>query len=119
NASRARECFQWRLAPANVFGSRCRVHCGQDVRVPKDDSADRAQSRSDRWSLTSAGRWLPARLKYKKGISLVEAVIDPNLPPVRGDEGALKRAMQYLISNAIKYDGESRWARISAQMWAR
>ena len=27
--------------------------------------------------------------------------------------------MQNLISNAIKYDGESRWARISAQMWAR
>jgi signal transduction histidine kinase len=49
----------------------------------------------------------------------VETMIDPNLPPVRGDGAALKRAMQNLISNAIKYDGESRWARISAQMWAR
>ena len=26
--------------------------------------------------------------------------------------------MQNLISNAIKYDGENRWARISAQMCA-
>ena len=48
----------------------------------------------------------------------VETMIDPNLPPVRGDGAALKRAMQNLISNAIKYDGESRWARISAQMSA-
>src|SRR6266481_238763 len=45
----------------------------------------------------------------------VETVIEPKLPPVRGDGAALKRAMQNLISNAIKYDGESRWARISAQ----
>ena len=45
----------------------------------------------------------------------VETSIDPNLPPVRGDGAALRRAMQNLISNAIKYDGDSRWARISAQ----
>jgi signal transduction histidine kinase len=45
----------------------------------------------------------------------VEIVIEENLPPVRGDGPALKRAMQNLISNAIKYGGESRWARISAQ----
>ena len=45
----------------------------------------------------------------------VETVIEKNLPPIRGDGAALKRALQNLISNAIKYDGESRWARISAQ----
>lgn len=45
----------------------------------------------------------------------VETVIEENLPPVRGDAVAVKRALQNLISNAIKYDGESRWARISAQ----
>jgi signal transduction histidine kinase len=46
----------------------------------------------------------------------LETVIEPNLPPVRGDETALKRALENLISNAIKYDGESHWARIHAQV---
>lgn len=46
----------------------------------------------------------------------VETTIEPDLPPVQGDSAALKRAVQNLISNAIKYDGESRWARISAQV---
>ena len=46
----------------------------------------------------------------------VETVIDPSLPPIRGDATALKRAMQNLLSNAIKYGGESRWARISVEM---
>jgi len=45
----------------------------------------------------------------------IETLIDPNVPPVHGDGAALRRAMQNLISNAIKYDGENRWARISAQ----
>lgn len=46
----------------------------------------------------------------------VEIVIEPNLLSVKGDGAALKRAMQNLIGNAIKYDGEHRWARISAQV---
>jgi signal transduction histidine kinase len=46
----------------------------------------------------------------------VETVIEKNLPLVRGDGAALKRALQNLISNAIKYDGQTRWARISAQL---
>jgi signal transduction histidine kinase len=46
----------------------------------------------------------------------VETDIDPNLTPINGDEIALKRAVQNLISNAIKYAGESRWAHIRAQM---
>ena len=46
----------------------------------------------------------------------LETVIEPDLPPVRGDEAALKRAVQNLISNAIKYDGENHWARIHAQV---
>jgi len=45
----------------------------------------------------------------------LETVIEPSLPAVRGDEAALKRAVQNLISNAIKYDGENHWARIHAQ----
>ena len=46
----------------------------------------------------------------------LETVIEPDLPPVKGDEAALKRALQNLISNAIKYDAESHWARIHAQV---
>ena len=45
----------------------------------------------------------------------VETVVDPNLPLVRGDAVALKQVMQNLITNAIKYAGDSRSARISAQ----
>ena len=51
----------------------------------------------------------------EKGFRL-ETMIEENLPPVSGDESALKRAMQNLISNAIKYDSESRWASIKAQL---
>src|SRR5437870_2276547 len=46
----------------------------------------------------------------------VETVVDPDLPPVRGDGAALRRAVQNLINNAIKYNGESRWARVTAQV---
>lgn len=45
----------------------------------------------------------------------LETSIAPNLPMVRGDSAALRRALQNLISNAIKYDGNNRWARITAQ----
>jgi signal transduction histidine kinase len=44
----------------------------------------------------------------------IEELIEPNLPPVHGNSAALRRAMQNLISNAIKYDGANRWARIAA-----
>jgi len=45
----------------------------------------------------------------------LETLIAAEVPPVQGNGAALRRAMQNLISNAIKYDGENRWARISAQ----
>lgn len=45
----------------------------------------------------------------------LETLIEPNLPLVHGNSAALRRAMQNLISNAIKYDGANHWARISAQ----
>ncbi len=46
---------------------------------------------------------------------IIETQIDPNVPPVRGDSAALRRVLQNLISNAIKYDGSEQRARISAQ----
>jgi signal transduction histidine kinase len=48
----------------------------------------------------------------------IDKAIEPDLPPVHGDAAALRRAMQNLIGNAIKYrknNGARRWARISAQ----
>ena len=47
----------------------------------------------------------------------VETIVEPNLPLVRGDAVALKQVMQNLITNAIKYAGDSRFARISAQTY--
>lgn len=45
----------------------------------------------------------------------LETSITPNLPQVKGDSAALRRALQNLISNAMKYDGKRRWARVSAE----
>ncbi len=44
----------------------------------------------------------------------VERQIAPDLPPVRGESGALTQCLQNLISNAAKYSGESRWMAIRA-----
>jgi signal transduction histidine kinase len=85
-----------------------------------------AQSGRRRYELRStevadfvAGALAACQAQIQERDFSVETVIDPNLPPVRGDGAALKRAKQNLISNAIKYDGENRWARISTQLWAR
>ncbi|HEY1527502.1 MAG TPA: HAMP domain-containing sensor histidine kinase [Candidatus Angelobacter sp.] len=44
----------------------------------------------------------------------VERQIETGLPPVNGDFTALVRSLQNLITNAVKYGGESRWLRVSA-----
>jgi signal transduction histidine kinase len=44
----------------------------------------------------------------------VERHVDPGLPPVAADFGALAQCLQNLITNAIKYGGDGRWMGIRA-----
>ena len=45
----------------------------------------------------------------------VDVDIPADLPPVNGDEAALRRVFQNLVGNAIKYGAEGRWIGISAR----
>jgi signal transduction histidine kinase len=45
----------------------------------------------------------------------VERAIDPDLPAVQADAAALTHCLENLILNALKYGGETRWARIRAE----
>lgn len=56
-------------------------------------------------------RWLLAEARVE-----VEREIADGLPPVNGDLSALKRALQNLIENAVKYGGETRWLRVEARL---
>lgn len=44
----------------------------------------------------------------------VERAVSPDLPLIEADALALKRALQNLISNALKYAGAGRWLEVSA-----
>jgi signal transduction histidine kinase len=46
----------------------------------------------------------------------VHKQIEPDLPPVQGDLTALSQCLQNLITNAVKYGGESRWIAVSASL---
>ena len=48
------------------------------------------------------------------GAVTVERHVEPGLPPVAADFGALTQCLQNLITNAVKYGGERRWVGISA-----
>ena len=45
----------------------------------------------------------------------VEVDVPDDLPPVLGDEPALRRVLQNLLGNALKYGGGSRWMRVDAR----
>jgi signal transduction histidine kinase len=45
----------------------------------------------------------------------VEREVEPLLPAVEADRAAISRALQNLISNAVKYRGDERWVRIEAR----
>ncbi len=45
----------------------------------------------------------------------LETEVAPDLPPVMADSGALSRALQNLLNNAMKYSGDNRWIGINAQ----
>jgi len=46
----------------------------------------------------------------------VERNIQPNLPLVAADPGALSQCLQNLITNAVKYGGEARWVGIHTRL---
>lgn len=45
----------------------------------------------------------------------IETAIEPGLPPVVADPGALRSTVQNLVVNAIKYGGAERWLRVTAR----
>ena len=49
-----------------------------------------------------------------RGVTL-EMSLPDSLPPVTGDAGALRSAVQNLISNAVKHGGEARWVRVAGE----
>jgi signal transduction histidine kinase len=58
---------------------------------------------------------LDCQIKIAEDDFQIEQDIAPDLPLVMADPQALRRAIQNLISNAIKYSGERRWIKISAR----
>jgi len=55
------------------------------------------------------------RVEIENAGVTVDVEIAERLPNVVGDVAALKSALQNLISNAVKYGGQARWLRVSAQ----
>jgi signal transduction histidine kinase len=54
-------------------------------------------------------------LQLAQGDFEIERKVAPHLPPIKADAVALSRAIQNLLSNAMKYGGDSRWIGLSAE----
>lgn len=48
----------------------------------------------------------------------IEQQLPAELPPIQADAAALQRALQNLLSNALKYSGDSRWVQLQARLAA-
>jgi signal transduction histidine kinase len=48
---------------------------------------------------------------------VVDRDVQPNLPKVRGDLGAISQCLQNLITNALKYSGDRKWIGITASAY--
>jgi signal transduction histidine kinase len=57
-----------------------------------------------------------ASLMIQESGAQIEKEILPNLPPISADAAAMERALQNLISNAIKYGGENRKVKLKAEL---
>jgi signal transduction histidine kinase len=57
-----------------------------------------------------------SRAVIQAGGFLVEKQIDPDLPPISGDRGAIASCLQNLLVNAVKYSGESRRISVTAKL---
>jgi len=54
-------------------------------------------------------------MQIAEGDFEIERKIAPHLPLIKADAAALGRAIQNLLSNAMKYHGDSRWIGVSAE----
>jgi len=48
----------------------------------------------------------------------METRVEPGLPPLRADRGALRRALVNLLQNAVKFGGDGRWVGLRAESGA-
>jgi signal transduction histidine kinase len=84
------------LELAGMQSRRARPHEAVDVASVIDEAV--AQS-----------RWLIANSPIT-----IETTVDEGLPPITGDRGALTRAVQNLIANAVRHGGSGGWIGVQA-----